>query len=297
MIPNSITFDLSGISPTIIGGSDGKLVVSNIQGYSNINNMLMEVYNQSGVTIFSNKITGNTTLYNLSVGTTGITYTVNIYDLGTINIPTATNSWLLTSPKSKLKLYNVQSTSSGLNPNFVINLISPTSIRINKNDIGLYFGIPMVGITPYGGSITSWQLFDVNNQVNFNSGIAFSSPYSIVVRDSGSTFDFRVQRDLVTVNSPLNTTFSTSQNSDTGGTYINVSNYLTTIIPSSNPIVGQIEMSIYLSTSLATNWISGDNISTPKKLYVNGTGSYKIDIRERYNNIIMYVVTKSITIV
>jgi hypothetical protein len=289
---NLITFDLSGVSPTSITGSDGMLMISNINGYSDINNMLLEVLNSSGRIIFTGKITGNTNIFKLSADT----YTANIYDLGTMNIPVASNAWVMYSPISKLKFYNIGTTASGLNPNFAITFITPTSIRINRSDIGLYYGNASVGMTTYGGTVTSWLPFDTNHQVNFSQGISFVTPYTIVVRDSGTTFDFKVQRDFVTAFSPLNGNFATSQGSDSNGKYINVSTYLVTTSPTLNPIVGVIEMSIYPAASVATNWVSGTTSNTAVKLYVSGTGNYKIDVRERYNKIIMYTISKSITV-
>jgi len=292
---NLITFMLSGISSTIINGNDGKLIISNIQGYSDVNNMLLEVLNSGDTTVFSSKITGNTTIYNLSANT----YTVNIYDLGTMNTPVATDSETLTPPSSILAFSGIKTTASGLNPNFVLTQINPTQVTIYKSDIGLYYGTTYAVVKPYGilPAPSDWDAFSIlGDRVQLRT-MAFMSPYTIYVKDSGSTFTFMVSKDYVAAGNPLKATFSTSQNSDTGGTYINVSNYLVTIIPSVNPVVGQIEMSIYPATSVATNWITGSNTGIAKKLYVNGTGSYKIDIRERYNNIIMYTVTKSVTII
>lgn len=297
---NIITFTLSGVSPTIINEDNGKLIISNIQGYSDINNMLLEVLNASGNTIFSSKITGNTTIYNLSAGsTTGLTYTVNIYDLGTMNIPVATNSVVLVPPLSVLAFSNIQTTGSGLDPNFKITQITPTETIIYRSDIGLYYGIPYAAVKPYGSglpTVSDWYPFsglDLKVQLR---NMQFGLPYTVYVKDSGSTFTFMVSKDYVAAGNPLKAAFSTSQNSDTGGTYINVSNYLATIVPSVNPVVGQIEISIYPATSVATTWIAGGNTGIAKKIYVSGTGNYKIDIRERYNNIVMYTVTKSITV-
>ena len=290
-----ITFSLSGISPSVIGGSDGKLIISYIQGYSSIYNMLLEVLNTDNDTIFSGKITGSTDIYNLSADT----YTVNIYDLGTMNVPVASNTYPLLPSSSILKFYDTNTTSSGLNPDFVLTQISPTTLILYLSDIGQYYGVPSAAIKPYGILPTGgdWISFGGSpSKVDFNS-MTFMSPYTIYVRDVTTGDTFIVSKNYVTAGNPLNINFATSQNTDINGTYINVSNYLVTIVPSNNPVVGVIEISIYPATSVATNWIMGDNIGTPKKLYVNGTGNYKIDISERYNDIVMYTVSKSITVI
>jgi hypothetical protein len=300
---NMITFILSGISPTIIGGNNGKLIISDILGYSDINNMLLEVKSGSTV-IFYGKITGETTINNLSAEiTTGTTFTANIYDLATMNIPVASEPALLKNPTSSLKIYSITGTSSGLNPNFVITQNSnPTNIIIYKSDIGLTYGTASALIKPYGvlPSISDvWESF-VGLSVPFN-GLTFTSAYTIYIKDIiNPTTEFIVSKNYVAAGNPLNASFLTSQDSDTGGTYINVSSYLAAINTNVNPVVGVIELSLYHSSSVPTEWIIGTGI--PVKLYVsdnpinNTANYYSIAVRERQNNIVMYSVTKQITI-
>ena len=86
-----------------------------------------------------------------------------------------------------------------------------------------------------------------------------------------------------------------SQGTDGGGKYINVSNYITTIVPSVNPVVGILEASIYPLNSVAQNWMTVTG--SPAKLYSGGIGNFNVSIRERQGGIIMYTVTNPITII
>jgi hypothetical protein len=293
-VPCSLEFQITIIPPTTIGGSDGSIYVHDI--LNSTGKLILEI---SGITgnLFYETIIGNTIVNNLALGN----YNVTLYDLGSPNCAPSSGVTVI-NPTSKLKLYNVNATASGLN--IKLTQLSATSVRINQTDIGSVYGTPTALIKPYGQLPTlsdTWVSF-VSSQVNFDS-MTFRYPYIIYVRDTvNPTTGFTASTYYVAAGNPLNISFATSQGSNTGGTYINVSDYLTTITPSLNPIVGDIEISIYSTGSVPTHWVAGDAIETPVKLYPTGvlnytTNYYTVAVREIYdNNIVMYTFTKTITL-
>jgi len=275
-----------------IGGNDGSIYIHDIE--LNYGSMVLEVSGNSGVFIYE-PIVGNTTIGGLVAGN----YRVTIYDMGSPDCAVTTNI-TLTQPTSLLKLYGVQTTASGLDPNFDIISSSPTSIRIYKSDVGSVYGTARIALKPYGQVPGVGDYALLSTYVDFNS-LTFTQPYSIYVKDSGTGFEFIVHRDYVAAGTPLNAGFNTSQGQDTGGTYMYTSNYIQAIVPFLNPVVGDIELSIYPTSSVPTTWIAGGTTysGTPKKLYVSTpsytSNYYTVAVRERWNNIVMYTVTKQVT--
>jgi len=74
-----------------------------------------------------------------------------------------------------------------------------------------------------------------------------------------------------------------SSGNDSGGTYVNISDYILPIVNTINPIIGNIEFAAYSSTgTFETTWETLPILSTlgdPMKLYVT-LGSFTIVIRE-----------------
>jgi hypothetical protein len=296
---NEITFMLSGLSPTTIGGNNGKLKIYNISGYTTPANMVLEVLSgsTSGITIFYGKqTTGSHILTGLKAGT----YYVNVYDLGTVNITPATGSTIISNPSSILSFTSPPIvSSSGLDPHFKITQISPSSVRIYQTDIGSIYGgttanNPAAGIRTYGAPTgsTVWHPF-VGGQVNLN--MTFTQSYTISVRDSGATFNFIDSQDYVAVGSALNSNFSTSQGLNFN---VSVSNYLVALNPGVNPIISGtvIEVSIYPAAGVPLTWVTANVNNIPVTVTASSAGSFIIAVRERKGAIVMYTVTKPITI-
>jgi len=284
-----VTYNVSGSSPSIINGTDGKINIYNIQ--NNSGQLILEVLSGTN-RLYYQPITGNTLVNNLNTGN----YIVKLYDLGSPNC-VVTSGVTISNPTGPLYLYDAQITPSGLIPDFNITQIRPTNIKILQSDIGITYGTPSIGIKSYGAPdfTIQWQSFNLGEAI-FND-LTFTLPYTIVTRDTGGLFDFMLSRDYVAVGNPLYSLFTLNQNSDSGGKYVTISNYLLTITNNFNPIVGTIEFNIHPSTSSALNWETVSTVGAPKKLYVNGTGNYVVSIRERLNNIIMFTVSKNINIV
>lgn len=290
-----VDYLLTVTPPTTIDGRNGSIYVHNIE--FSYGDMVLELMSGSTRLLYVplSAETQNYLIKGLSVGN----YIVNLYDLGSPNC-VASSGVTIYNPSSLLKIYNAQTTPSGLNPDFKITQIGATNIRIDLSNIGQYYGTPSVAVKAYGviPSPMDYNLF-VSGMVQFNNTMTFTSPYTIYVKDyiSGTT-EFVVSQDYVAVETPLYSTFATSTNSDTGGTFVNVSAYLKEIDAGINPVVGTIEFSIYPAISVPTVWTTTTALGASKKLYYSGAGDYSIAIREREttNNIVMFVVTKTITL-
>ena len=290
----TVEYDVIPVSPTTITGTNGSLTIKNISG--NQGQLILEVFSGASKIFYQPIIASATTVINNLSAHSG--YTVNMYDLGSpncvvskiINISAVTSSLYFTS------LY---STSSGLNPNFKITQLSPVNLTIFLSDIGTYFATPKAAIKTYGSPIPSPSdaafIPFTAGQVNFNN-LNFGLQYTVYVMDYfNSSSGLIVSQNYVAVASPLNSAFAMSQGTDGGGKYINVSNYITTIVPSVNPVVGILEASIYPLNSVAQNWMTVTG--SPAKLYSGGIGNFNVSIRERQGGIIMYTVTNPITII
>lgn len=123
-----VTCSISSILPSRIGTIDGKLIIDNID--NNIGNTVLEIKKNDN-NIFYNKVTGYTEINNLIAGD----YIVNLYDLGSPNC-VFSSGVTINNPTSKLKIYDIQITTNGLNKNFIINQNTSTSITVPYSGIG-----------------------------------------------------------------------------------------------------------------------------------------------------------------
>lgn len=289
-----VDFSVDITNPSSLNNNDGSIYVYNIINQITDTKLVLSVSGVTSGQIYFNTITNNTLISGLSADT----YFVIIHDLGALNCEGKTI--ILSNPTSVLSIYNTGTTQSGLNPDFNINIINPTSIRIYKDDLGTIYGTGYTGILSYGS--VSPVTYDQISGSYYDYNLNLLSPYTIYIKDKYTgTTEFVVSKDYVAVGDPLNSNFIISnQMSDTGGTYVIVSNYLTTINPSINPVIGNIEFSVYELTSVPLIWQSlptGSIIGTQMKIYINGIGNYNISVRERYQTIEMFKYYKSITIV
>jgi len=310
----AIDFLMLPLSASTIGGSNAAIFIYNI-----INNIPDDKYGLIGDLILS--VSGITSgqLPLVRVLKRGFwiknlkpdTYYITINDLNAIGCTGKTITIKERPPK--LKLYYLTGTSSGLNPDFNITINNPAYITVFQSNIGTTYGtLQRVGYKLYGAADNTiiWQTF-ASGKVDIS--LSFSTSYTIVVSDSsGTTFDFRVSKDYVSVGNPLNSNFSINQGYDTGGTYVNIWNYLGVQTPN-NPIVGNIEYSLYSLNSVPRYWTitSGANGSVQKAYIQYGqygqyynqyygqysVGTYNVAIRERKGKIEMFKVIKTITII
>ncbi len=290
----TIDFVVDTTSPTTINGSDGTIYIHNIINQIFGSQLVLSVSGATSGQVYFNQITTDAYITGLSADT----YFVIIHDLGALNCEGKLIT--LNNLTSTLAIFDDSTTASGLNPDFNLTVTSPTNIGVTAGNVGTIYGIGYVGIVDYG-SIAPVSYALLGTSYNF-APLNFNKPYTIYVKDVyAGTTEFIVSKDYVSVGNPLNQQFTiSSQLSDTGGTYVMVSNYLTTINQTINPIVGTIEFSAYLSSSVPLSWKTlptGDVQGTPMKLYVNGVGTYNIAVRERYQTIEMYQVINPKTII
>ena len=290
-----IQFSVSGTSLSYIGAGDGTMTIYNIVNY--VGQRILQVSGATSGQVYMGYITGDTTLYNLS----GDTYNIKIFDTEAINTPTGT-TYILAAENAEatyvLGVYDGETSENGLNTNFTI---TPTQanggqIIIVKNDIGTVYGTgattPAVGYASYGSGTITWVPFGTEEYLTIN--LSYTAPYTIYLRDSGATYDFRVSKNFVAVGSPLSSNFSVSQGSDAGGTYITISNYMLTINDSVNRIVGDIEFTAYPNTN-ATAWYglpntwstldAGATQGSTKKIYIDDVVTdtdFYVGVREVY---------------
>ncbi len=291
--PCFINYDYVAYSPSIIGGDDGKIIISNIETIGT--KLILDISGETSGQVYLNtiSITGTTIIDNLVADT----YHVVIHDLNALGCPE--KIIVLSAATSNLLYYDLSATRNGLTPTFSIGQnYNPTNITIYGSTIGTLYGVGSVAIVPFGttyGGVPSgaWQIINTGSNVNFTS-LTFTSPYTVYVRDmSGSTLLGVVSKDYVAAASPLNPNYIVSNKQiDGGGTYVTVSNYLKTIVPSSNPVVGTIEFATYAYDGFATEWhtlpVQDILNNVPIKLYLNNTTHYWVAIRERYQTIQMY---------
>jgi len=210
---------------------------------------------------------------------------------------------------------------------------NPTHIRFyddNANSIGYPFGTAYITIGPVGmtnndlqnrfnngegttgddalggsPSIGKWVAIPNNGSLDVTN-LTFKEQYQIFIRDAtGDTFNeinqsyvinSQIWTYYIAAGNPFNnaSNINTTEGYDTNGRYIAISNYVNTPLDNNkNPIVGDIEISLFKSTELPENWYNTSNDGSTVKIYINSmpTGTYNIQIREKYNFIIMYNVT------
>lgn len=291
--PCTIDFDLVVTNPTVIDGSDGTMTISNIINQIPDSELVLRVSGEtSGEIYFQPITTGGTVITGLEADN----YFVVIHDLGALDCDGKYVT--LTDPTSTLAIYDTETTASGLIDDFNLTIINPTTVGVYADDVGVRYGTLYAGILPYG-STSSVSYSTLGNYKEFN--LTFRNAYTIYIKDDvGGGTEFIATKDYVAAGNPLRSTFSISnQATDSGGTYVIMSNYLTTINPSNNPIVGEIEFTIYPSSSIAREWQTlpdGASMGDPIKLYVDTTGSHIVAVRERYDRIEMYRTTRTKTI-
>ena len=294
-LPCNLTYNTTSIPPSVINGIDGKIGITDITG--NYGDMVFEILSGSTRLCYL-PLSAGTTIYtynNLKIGN----YTVNLYDLGGQNciIPSYA---AVSNPVSLLKLYEVETTGSGLNPDFTITQINPTNIIIYASSVGQNYGTLYGAIMPYGvlPSSGDWVAFGGSpSNVSFNNTIIFGGQYTIYVRDyiSGST-EFIVSKNYVAAGTPFKNDFTTFIGTDSNGEYIKINSFLTTIQPNSNPIIGTIEASVCLPSTVPTIWVANtaNNIIKIYPEKQNAT-AYTVSIRERMGSIEMYRIIKFIS--
>lgn len=295
-LTSEIDFQISGTNLSYIGAADGTLTVYDIVNY--VGQMILQVSGSTVGQAYLGYITGDTVLYNLS----GDTYNIRIFDTEAINTPTGKTITITAGnvePSYVFNIYDTNTSVNGLNPNFTLVYTNSqrTQIRIDKNGIGTYYGTgtttPAVGFGVYGtspASITNWVAFGVNDSVTISLP-NYTGSFTIYVRDvidyGPVTGTFYVSKNVVAVGSPLSSSFVAGQDIDDGGDFLLISNYLTTIIDSTNRIVGDIEITAYpasvSSMTLPPVWqtATGTQGST-QKLYITPTAYtlYTVAVRE-----------------
>jgi hypothetical protein len=298
--PCFTNFDYTINNPTKIGNSDGSFIISNIETVGT--KLILEVSGATSGQVYLESISVDDTITipNLSADT----YYATIHDLNAIGcLPTEI---VLTNPVSVLGMSGLTISQSGLISDFTIGINNPTSISITNSvtNVGETYGTVSFIVCDYGTEFddiaTSWMDIPKNDTRTWYP-LTFGSAYRIFIRDvSGSTV-FWAYKDYVAVGNPLWYDFNFTDNlSDSGGTYVLVSNYLTTINPSINPIIGDIEIAAYSNNvEYPTMWsiIPSAQISSEPvwKVYVEDPIPYqynKISVREKYNQIEMFRVTK-----
>jgi len=300
-----LTYEATGITTTGIGNSDGQIWIhniANITGDPLKGQLLLEVLH-SGVTedtqIFFNQITGDTFVTGLSAAT----YITKVTDLGA-NACTVTGMTDVVNPPSVIAPYDAELTQSLLNPDFDIIQVggSPTSINITQLNVGDLIGkgfvaVDLTGSTDYQSWVTGTTSGDFWEEMNpdaTDTSLTFLQAYTVYVRDvtGGTIGDFipdgnnmaTVWKDYIAVGSPFKSTFD----SYNGGSYVEITNYLTTINPAINPLVGVIEFSLHAHSDPPLIWQESNVLDIP------GTNQYNVTIRERVGTITAASVIKSV---
>ena len=297
-----LTYQTSGVTPTISGGSDGVLYVYNINNFigdPTKGQLLLEVQasGTSGLTqIYFNKITGDTTIDGLTAGT----YITNVTDLGAPDC-TVSGETEINDPISELDIYDEELTQSLLDPYFEIEQVNPTTIRIRNQNIGDFIGTGYTAIIETGTTVSDGDfnfIGDLASDYYEDNTLIFQQVYTVYVRDvTGTTSpmqyigngDATVWKDYVAVGSPFKTTITATTGSDSGGTFIQISDYLTTINSSINPIIGEIEFTAYKVGDVPLSWQSSN------KVYIDTSYDNYVAVRERVGTAIVDTVTKLVS--
>ena len=311
------------ISPSSYNANDGKLTISNIV---NTGDVIVEVFANSiegRPIIFSQHYYTNDadyfyeefspetiiTIPNLTAGD----YFISINDFGSPSCR-YTGITTISLPNSTLQIINSGTTYSHLNSKFEILQGNPTSITVynNQNNIGTTYGSPYLGVSKFETPNTITWYTPLSGAWSLSNPFSFLSSYIITLADvTGTTLPSiapeaivaKVSKPFVAVGNPLNSNFGTGQGSDVNGKYVLISNYLASINLGLNPIVGKIQFSVYPTNLLRpTKWEElpvGSVAGITMKIYTNSIviGSYTVQVREFYNNIEIFKVLKTITII
>lgn len=317
--PNCVLeYQTSVTSPTTIGGSDGSLTIYNITdnvGNFSDDQIILKVFENdpSGDRIYFDNISGETTINGLSAGV----YYTEVIDLGAPKC-IVTGSTEIIGVTSTLEVIDEGDGYSNLVPYFETSAYQniPTSIRITESQVAPngFIGDPgnaYVTITPTGSTnveinsrvigidpLQNWVVLVDPSTVDTNN-LTFKQAYTIYVRDvTGGTLtvnspevvNSQVWSYHVAVGNPfvLGNNINVITGSDSGGNYVTVSNYLTTIDENINPIVGEIEFSVHVQTNDPYIWKSSNNDGQPVKIYHNESGALRVTIRERLDYITIY---------
>jgi hypothetical protein len=295
-----VSCEITVTTPSKIGGIDGKIMVNNIK--NNIGTTILEIKNGSN-DIFYNKVTGDTEINNLGIGS----YTVNLYDLGSPNCKYSSGV-TINNPTSELSLYDINSTTSGLDSNFRIISVnnSVTQICISKVYIGDTYGVVNVGYKRYDQSDSSIIWSTMVTSVVFNN-LTFRTPYIIYVSDSGTTptiFNHVVSRVYYSKFPVINTNYSVTQSMNNGDVDINIIGITLSINPNVNPIVGKLQYSVYKYLTEFNKIIPPIiwhdipiGVSNINDVPIYGTGDFIVSIREIWDNNVIEISNKTITVV
>lgn len=297
-----VEFRATGLAPTFIGTNTAKIGITDIINTVGIMPDVDLVLSISGAThglVYFEPIVGNTLVSDLYADT----YHVIIYDLRTVADTCVGQTVVIGQPNSNLSIYDISSTGSKLNPDFMINRENPagTEISISKDDVGEFFGTPTIEYRVSGSTGTAISLPFTGANVNI-SGLSFKEAYSITIKDTVTTPEaavFEVTLDYVAVGNSLKPSFLVSSLlTDENGKYVLIADYLTSISPTVNPIVGEIEFSLHKSDSYPTSWAklpAGSAVGSEMKLYVNNNVMHVL-VRERYKKTVISSVSKQITV-
>ncbi len=301
----TVTFNVIAHSPLVQGANTGTLIINQIENVIGIAPDVELVLSVSGEThgrVYFEPITTGAVVTGLYADT----YHVIVYDLRASTTSCIGQTIVLSNPNSLLAISGLTSTESGLNPDFLINMNSPIDITIPKGTtfatgIGNYYGTPKVGWKLYNAvsGPSNYKTFTGPLGVNFND-LTLGQAYTIVVKDEIAVplTAYTVTRNYVAVGTPFKPTFATSRGVDVNGNYVLISDYITTIIPGNNPIIGTIEFMVEDLGSFPSEWLKlpiGSTVGDTMKVYCGG-GSIKIKIRENYQDITAAQVTKSIDV-
>ncbi|MFW6219445.1 MAG: hypothetical protein ACOC33_01125 [bacterium] len=317
--PNCVLeYQTGNTTPTTIGGSDGTLTVFNITnnvGDFTDNEIILKVFKggSTGERIYFDSITGDTTISNLSPDT----YYIEVIDLGAPKC-VVTGETTISNPISTLSIVDQDSGYGNLIPYFETSAYqnNPSRIRITESQVAPngFIGGPGNGwltIAPTGSTnveinsrtqgsnpLLNWVVLADPSVIDTNA-LTFKEAYTIYVRDiTGGTLTInspevvnsQVWTYHVAVGNPFNlpSNIGIITGTDSGGKYVTVSNYLTTIDNNNNPIVGEIEFSVHGQNDEPYVWNGSDNDGQPIKLYYTETGSLRVTIRERLDYITIY---------
>ena len=275
-------------------------------------------------------ITNDNTLNGFSLS--AATYTVKMTDLGAPNCTieevvslTANTSTLATSSDEetysalipyfqvnawednpvRIRLFSDSSAGLGFPFGDAYVTVGPTGMTQSNLATRFANGVGVTGNDAISSLVSGGKWTPVPDSGYLEiTNLSFKEPYAIYVRDSilgdytdledPSVKNSQTWTYYVAAASPfkLGSEFVLTQGTDSSGQYIVVSEYIKTIDPNKNPIVGDIEASLHSVDGDPANWVTSPNDGTPIKMYLptNASGGYNVTVRERYGYIQMYSV-------
>lgn len=318
------TIIITGIT-NITGDPDkGELVLEILSGDTGQTGATQIFFNHiTGDTIITNQDTIN------SFGLSAITYTVKLTDTAALNQGdpcTKTYEIDLSNPVTTLSLFETGTTFSGLNALFRIGPYASNPLRIrlypdNAFSIGYplgtaYFTIVTTATTennatelttragnPAGttgnDALSKWVQIN-SPYTEVNSALSLGEEYVLYFRDAtGNKYSDIQDPNVISAQtltyykayeSPFedDEDMNVTKGSDGGGDYAVLSSYIGTT-GATNPVVGEIEVSLHPNGEVPTSWVSTPNDGSPVKIYApaGASGIYEMTVRERFDYIIV----------